>query len=340
MALAFLLIFSLAATIFSVLLVRSFAYMSVRELKRQARAGNPQAKIVYPVRAYGMQLWIVLWGLQGLITSGIILILHSFVGSVWTVIISVPLIVLVHAILPWTRRPKPSLRLAAYVSPALERLLRILYPVLRLSEDAVGRWIQPEPILLIQSRDELLEILHHNAEEFDHVNADELKIAENALVFGDKRISDYMIPLSEVKFVRAEEALTPIVRDEIHKSGYSRLPVYKGNNQCIIGILYIKDVMNLKDQKLASEVMRSEVYYINELQSLDQALKAFIKTKHHLFIVVNEFEDIVGILTIEDVIEQIIGRAIVDEFDQYDDLRSVAKYHAKQKHDERRLTSA
>ena len=79
--------------------------------------------------------------------------------------------------------------------------------------------------------------------------------------------------------------------------------------------------------------MRHDVYYINEQQTLDHALQAFIKTKHHLFIVVNEFEDVVGVLSAEDVIEQIIGKPMLDEFDQYDDLREVAKRTARQKHD-------
>ena len=78
--------------------------------------------------------------------------------------------------------------------------------------------------------------------------------------------------------------------------------------------------------------MRPEVYFINEHQTLDHALRAFIKVRHHMFIVVNEFEDVVGVLSIEDVLEQIIGHQIVDEFDKFDDLREVAKYHANQKH--------
>jgi Mg2+/Co2+ transporter CorB len=80
--------------------------------------------------------------------------------------------------------------------------------------------------------------------------------------------------------------------------------------------------------------MRVDVYYINEQATLDHALNAFLKTKHHLFIVVNEFEDVVGVLSVEDVLEQIIGQQIQDEFDQYDDLRAVAAKHASKKREE------
>ena len=75
--------------------------------------------------------------------------------------------------------------------------------------------------------------------------------------------------------------------------------------------------------------MKKAVYYVNEEKQLDHALQAFLKTKHHLFIVVNGFEEIVGILTIEDVLEEVLGKEIVDEFDQYEDLRAVAALQAK-----------
>lgn len=326
-----LLVIGLALTVAVVLLIRSFEYMTITELRRQAHAGNSDAKVVYPVRAYGIQLWMVLWSLQGVITSGIVLLLHSLVGALWTIVTTIPLIVLVHAILPWSRWPKPNLHLAAIVSPAIERVLKILYPILHFGERAVGRWIQPEPILLIQSKDELLEILRHNAEEFDHVSRDELKIAENALVFGDKLIGDHMTPLKAVYFVKADEHLTPVVLGELHNSGYSRFPVIQGTNQNIIGTLFIKDAMHTKDPKAIKDVMRPEVYFINEHQTLDHALKAFLRVRHHMFVVVNEFEDVVGVLSVEDVIEQIIGRQIGDEFDQFDDKKAVAKHHSSKK---------
>ncbi|QQS69160.1 CBS domain-containing protein [Candidatus Saccharibacteria bacterium] len=78
--------------------------------------------------------------------------------------------------------------------------------------------------------------------------------------------------------------------------------------------------------------MRRKVTYVHEDFTLYQTLQAFIKTKQHLFIVVNSFEEYVGIITIEDVLERVIGKLIVDEFDRYDDLRAVAAAAAKKDH--------
>lgn len=329
-----LLIVLIVASLYGVLLIRSFEYMSVQELKRQARAGNEDAKKVYPVRVYGIQLWIFLWAIMGILMSSIVILMDHMFGPAVTLLINVPFLLIVHAILPWSRRPKPSLHMAAIVSGALERTLRFLFPILRWFERWVGRWIQPEPMLLIQSKDELLEILHHNADEFDNIHKDELKIAESALTFGDKLIGDHMTPLNTIKFVANGELLAPVLLGELHDSGHSRFPVYEGNNQHIVGTLYLKDATKPKTPKTAGELMRPEVYYINEQSTLDHALNAFLRTKHHLFVVVNEFEDVVGVLSVEDVLEQIIGQPIQDEFDKFDDLRAVAAKHASKKHEE------
>jgi CBS domain containing-hemolysin-like protein len=310
--------------------------MSVRELKRQARKGDADALKVYPVRAYGMQLWILMWTVLGFLTTSIILLLKSLVGSpLLIILINVPLIVVLHAILPWSKRPKPSLHMAAIVSPYLEWLLRKTFPIMRRLEKWVGRWIQPEPFMLIQSKDELLEILHHNAEEFDRISKHELRIAENALIFGEKLVQDHMTPLNTVYFVNAEEELTPVVIGELHDSGHSRFPVFAGTNQNVVGTLYLRDAIRLKKPRPVQKVMREDVYYISEQQPLDVALHGFIKTRHHLFVVVNEFEDVVGVITIEDVVEQIIGHPIHDEDDRYDDLRAVATTKAIKKRESR-----
>lgn len=325
----------IVVTFYGILLIRSLEFMSVRELKRQARKGNADAAKVYPVRAYGMQLWILMWTILGFLTTSIILLLKSLIGSpLLIILINVPLIVILHAILPWSKRPKPSLHMAAIISPYLEWLLRKTFPVMRRLEKWVGRWIQPEPFMLIQSKDELLEILRHNAEEFDRISKHELKIAENALMFGEKLVQDHMTPLNTVLFVAADEELSPVVIGELHDSGHSRFPVFQDTNQNVIGTLYLRDAIRLKKLKTAQKVMRDDVYYIKEQQPLDVALHGFIKTRHHLFVVVNEFEDVVGVITIEDVIEQIIGHPVHDEDDRFDSTRAIARANAAKKNSE------
>jgi CBS domain containing-hemolysin-like protein len=122
--------------------------------------------------------------------------------------------------------------------------------------------------------------------------------------------------------------------DELHATGFSRFPVAKagtaGSAQPqIVGTLFLKDLVGYTGSGRVAGMMQSKVYYVNETQSLRDALAAFLKTHHHLFVVVNNFEEIVGVLSVEDVLEQILGSEIVDEFDKYDDLRAVAGLEAK-----------
>ena len=88
----------------------------------------------------------------------------------------------------------------------------------------------------------------------------------------------------------------------------------------------LKNLLTLdtKHSSTAEKAMEPKVYYIREDQTLQHALAAFLKTHHQLFVVVNEFRETVGLLSLEDVIEALIGQKIVDEFDAHDDLRAVA----------------
>lgn len=309
---------------FSMLLIRSYEYMSVRELKRQARNGNIKAARVYSVRGvYGVQLLVLLWGVVGLSTALMVLLLDDLTNAWIAIAVNVPLLILVHAVLPWSRRPKPSLNLASTMSPFLMLVLGIFKPLLTAGTKLIGRWIDVDPIGRVHSKDELIEILRHS-EMATQVSKDEVLIATSALTFGDENIGSVMTPIGVVKTVKEKDVLTPVMLDELHDSGFSRFPV-RGNGDDYVGILYFKDAVNMQTSHTVKDIMRKSVYYVNESALLDQVLKAFLKTQHHLFMVVNEYEDVVGVISIEDILERIIGKKIVDEFDQYDDLRAVAK---------------
>lgn len=313
---------------FNVLLIRSFEYMSVRELKRQARKGNIKAARIYRVRGvYGVQLWILLWGMIGLSSAAMVLLLDSMTTTWAAILLNVPMLVLIHAVLPWSKYPRPSLNLASFISPLIEASLHLIRPILSLVTKLIGRWIDAEPVGRVHSREELVEILKHS-EMATRISKDEVLIATSALTFGDENIGKVMTPIGVVKAVNDKDVLTPVMLDELHDSGFSRFPV-RGTGNTYVGTLYFKDAVNMDTSHSVKNIMRKDVFYVNESASLDQALKAFLKTQHHLFMVVNEYEDVVGVITIEDILERIIGKKIVDEFDQYDDLRAVAKTEAE-----------
>lgn len=313
-----------------VLLLRSYEYLTVAELKRQARGGSRQAKSVYMVRGpYGPHIFVLLWGLIGILSSAMIILLESVLWSWLVILITIPVTILIHAVLPWSKYPAPSLGMAAFSARLFVRLLAITAPLLRIIERFTGAWIGRSEVRRINSKEELLDILEHTRIEDDPFSADELGIAVHALTFGDKKITEIMTPRTIVRSVRGEDILSPVLLGELHESGFSRFPVTESETGTYIGILYSKDLSDLRGSKIVSHAMRPELYYVNEFTPLDNVLNAFLRTQHHLFLVVNEFEEVTGIITIEDVMEQIIGRKIVDEFDQYEDLRAVAMQKAR-----------
>lgn len=170
------------------------------------------------------------------------------------------------------------------------------------------------------------EIAHAIDESDAMLSKDEKIFIKNSLVFKDKRVNEIMTPRSVLDHIKKDELLGPLVLDALHKTGHSRFPVIDGDIDHIVGILYVHEMMTLrkKDSGTAGETMDAKVFYIREDQTLQHAMAAFLKTRHHLFVVVNEFRETVGLLTLEDVLEALLGRKIVDEFDAHDDLRAVA----------------
>jgi CBS domain containing-hemolysin-like protein len=171
------------------------------------------------------------------------------------------------------------------------------------------------------------ELQHMVAQAGSLLAADEKKLIEHGLKFDSREVSEVMTPRGVIDSINGSELLGPLVLDDLHKTGHSRFPVIDGDVDHVVGMLYIQNLLTLgadKKSVTASSAMESRVFYIREDQTLQHALAAFLRTHHHLFVVVNEFRETVGLLSLEDVIEALLGRKIVDEFDAHDDLRAVA----------------
>lgn len=177
----------------------------------------------------------------------------------------------------------------------------------------------------LESREQLLHLISQSGDAI--LSRDEKLLIRHGLQFDDIEVSSVMTPASVIDSVDKHETLGPLVLDDLHKTGHNRFPVIDQDLDHIVGILHIRDLLVLDPGKQTTTVEKSmepRVFYIREDQTLGHALSAFLRTHHHLFVVVNEFRETVGLLSLEDVIEALIGRKIVDEFDMHEDLRQVA----------------
>ncbi len=143
------------------------------------------------------------------------------------------------------------------------------------------------------------------------------EMLEGILTFGDKEASEIMISRVDVTDIEYHAEFSEVV-DVIVKSGYSRIPVYDRSQDTIKGILYSKDLLpyiGLDDPKFRWQALIRDAYFVPESRSLDDLLEDFRKKKMHMAIVIDEYGDTQGIVTLEDVIEEIVGE-IDDEYDE------------------------
>jgi len=180
-----------------------------------------------------------------------------------------------------------------------------------------------EPYHRFDSKEELQRLIDQSG---DVLSTDEKTLIVHGLSFSDQKVASIMTPKSVVKTINKGEFLGPLVLSEIHSLGHSRLPVIDKDIDHIVGVLHLNDLLSLNTRQsvTAEKAMEAKVFYIRHDDTLEHALAAFIESRHHLFIVINELRETVGILTLEDVIETLIGRKIVDEDDNHEDLRTVA----------------
>lgn len=326
-------------TLLSVSLQRTYSRVPPKELKRRARRGDELAGAILKAAGFGHSLRAVLWFLIGLASAGFF-VLVAVTAPIWFALTaSIILIWLGFVLIPAARVTSVSERLAAWCAPALAKILDFLHPGI----DGLVRFIRRHRPLLVHTglydRRDLIDLIEQQYVQPDNrIEKAELEIALHALTFGDESVGEHMVPRRMVKAVNADEPLGPVIMDELHSSGHSRFPVYEGKQDNIVGTLYLRDLVRAKHGGTVLSLMKPEVSYIHEDQSLQDALQAILRTHRQLFIVVNSFEEYVGIITIEDVLETVIGSPIIDEFDQYDDIRAVAARAAKKEHKDHQAT--
>ncbi|MCM8570928.1 gliding motility-associated protein GldE [Gramella jeungdoensis] len=165
------------------------------------------------------------------------------------------------------------------------------------------------------SIDHLSQALELTSEE--DTTREEQKILQGIVSFGNTDTKQVMRPRMDIFALNEESSFSDII-PEIIENGYSRIPVYRENIDNVIGILYIKDLLPYLNKKNFdwTSLIR-EPYFVPENKKLDDLLNEFKNKKNHLAIVVDEYGGTSGLISLEDIIEEIVGD-ISDEFDDED----------------------
>ena len=183
-----------------------------------------------------------------------------------------------------------------------------------------------------EDREQLIDLLH-SAHERELLDADALSITEGALAASEISVRDVMVPRAQMQVIDIETPLEQIIAQFNH-TAHSRFPVIDGSRDNVIGLLLAKDLLRLqgKDDFNLRDWLRPAVF-IPESKRLNVLLREFRVSHNHMAVVVDEYAGVCGLITIEDVLEQIVGD-IEDEydFDEDDDnirLDQAGRYRVK-----------
>ncbi len=167
-----------------------------------------------------------------------------------------------------------------------------------------------------EKQEEFLEDLEqHRAEGV--VDAEEQEMIENVLELSDSRVDEIMTPRTEMLAVDVNADL-PTVLETIRKEGHSRIPVYEDSIDNVVGVVFAKDLLDEIGRAPADFRLRDrmrEAYFVPETKSLRALLREFQSQKLHMAVVLDEYGGTAGIITLEDILEELVGE-ITDEYEE------------------------
>jgi CBS domain containing-hemolysin-like protein len=315
----------LLISLFALGLQRAYQQVPLKELRRRARQGDPLAASLYRAAGYGYSLRWLLLSLS-VITTALVYVYVARVAEPW---FAAALVVLslwfMYIWLPAQTVQEWMVKIAAKTAPAISWLLQYLHPVTERLERLFRRLRHIRVHTGLFEEEDIVDLLERQREQSDNrIPESTIHVVQSALTFSDKPIREVYTPRRVVHSVSVDDAVGPVLLSELHDSGFSRFPVYEGAEDNIVGILHLRDLVDKKRSGKIRTYMKDAVCYIHEEQTLRNGLDAILKTHQQLFIVVNSFEEYVGVVSIEDILEQVLGEKIVDEFDAYEDMRAVA----------------
>ncbi|XP_052468919.1 metal transporter CNNM2 isoform X2 [Carassius gibelio] len=304
------------------------------------------AKRIEPVRSQGNYLLCSLLLGNVLVNTTLTILLDDIAGSgLIAVVVSTIGIVIFGEIVPQAICSRHGLAVGANTI-LLTKFFMILtfpasYPVSKLLDHVLG-----QEIGTVYNREKLLEMLRVT-DPYNDLVKEELNIIQGALELRTKTVEDVMTPLRDCFMIAADTILDFNTMSEIMESGYTRIPVYAGERCHIVDLLLVKDLAFVDPDdctplKTITKFYSHPLHFVFNDTKLDAMLEEFKKGKSHLAIVqrVNNegegdpFYEVLGIVTLEDVIEEIIKSEILDETDLYTDNKTKKRIaHRERKQD-------
>lgn len=292
--------------------------LHLAELRRKAKLGNKAAKKVLPLRQNVNLTLASILLCNVAVISATSLIMKSATNGIVAGVTSTLLIVVLGEIVPQAIFSRHALSLTSKLSPLLRLMIFVSFPIAKPLQLLLDRMLGKETPHL-QSRHELgMLIGEHETNNTSELDNDEIEIMKGALLMSEKRVRDIMTPIRSTYWLTPEDALSDARIDEIKHQGRSRIPIFDQDLTKCYGVLLMKDLVDI-DFDLKEYTIHDFPLYpahiVGSMTALDTMFRKFINVGTHLMPVEKD-DRIIGIVTIEDLLEEIVGHEIEDETDR------------------------
>lgn len=322
----------LLTALLALALQRLYSCIPARELKRLAARKDYLAQQLYRVVAYGPALRVLLWCVLGAtLPLGFLLlipVLPPLAGFALLLIVSL----LAFVWLPSLPLTVHSAQFAAWFTTPLAWVLSRAHPYLERIAGTMSRWRDLTLHSRLYEKEDLQELLELQKEQADNrIDEKDLDLASRVLLFGDRHAADIMQPLKEGHLVNANDAIGPVLLDQLHQSGQNLFLAYKDEKENIIGALSMSDAITAKHGGRVFDLVHNNLAYVHEDFTLHDVLIAFRKTGQRALLVINKFEDFLGLITFDRLMDELLGE-YHDELDVvYENRTAVATFEKPKK---------
>ncbi len=275
------------------------------EIKRKAQLREPGSRTLYVLHGRGFEpkVGFLIW--QILATSLFIYFLVKLVPLVPSILLAVVALAVAGEVfggyyLPKTIKPKLDT-----IWPVLKRLLQVVSPI----SYPIGRFLDKRLAVdkpIIYSREHLMTVLEAHADsKISDVEQRELGLVKSSLVFGKKQVRSVMTSLDKLPVLERNTAVGPILLDELFASGFSWFAVRESAEGHVVGAVSLHKLTSMRAGGSVSGVLREDLPLLPEESLLFEAIETYEKTHETVFLVVNRFGDVVGLIGLEQVLRQL-----------------------------------
>ncbi len=290
--------------------------------KRVAALLSDSRKLLITIITGNTAVNVAIASIAALITNNFInqYALSRYVVLFLNIVVVTLVILIVSEIIPKVIAVKDAKKIAVRSSLILQFFHYLLYPVTFVLDGLTvalsGKYAKDHNKYLLSEKE--LRTLVDVGEEKGALRKDEKEMIHSIFELGETIVREIMVPRTDMVCIEEDATLTQIlnlVKEKLH----SRIPVYKEKVDNITGILYLKDLLPFIRKRNKNEIDLAKLvhtpYFVPEQKKINELLREFQKEKIHMAVVVDEYGGTAGIVTLEDIIEEIVGE-IQDEYDQ------------------------